>query len=59
MKTYNVFRGEYPFNEQIDIVYAESPEVALQKAINNVKTRAKTDVFDRHPVVELMEGAIQ
>lgn len=61
MKAYNVFRGEAPFAEQIDIVYAESPEVALQKAINNVNKNPKqrADVFQRHPVVEPMEGQLK
>jgi hypothetical protein len=55
MTTFDVLRGEFPFNEIIGYVYApaDQPEVALREAIKlcNVP-KAHPDIFMRHPVVQ-------
>ena len=45
---FNVFRGEYPFNDRIGVVDApeNQPEIALQRAIQNYS------LVDQNPVVE-------
>lgn len=52
MRTYAVYRGEYPFDQLIGFVHApaDQPEIALNKAINDYRAQ------DLHPVVELMPG---
>jgi hypothetical protein len=48
---YNVFRGEYPFNDRIGVVEApdDQPELALQRA------KEKYKQVDHNPVVEPQE----
>jgi TctA family transporter len=52
MNSYAVIRGEYPFEEVLGVVVGESPEAALADATEQNKN--STDVFVRHPVVELL-----
>lgn len=49
-----VIRGEYPFDEVVDMITATSPEEALAAA--QYKHKRDGDVFMRHPVVEPLEG---
>lgn len=45
-----IIRGEYPFNDVIDMLSAANAEEALTNAC--YKNRRDNDVFVRHPVVE-------
>jgi len=47
---YLVIRGEYPFDEVVDMIAATTPDEALAAAC--YKYRKDHDVFMRHPVVE-------
>ena len=46
MQTYNIYRGEYPFDELLGQTQAETAEQALQQAIKQLNG------VDLHPVVE-------
>ena len=52
MHSYAIIRGEYPFEEVLGVVVAETPEEALADAVDQNKN--SQDVFCRHPVVELL-----
>lgn len=49
-----IMRGEYPFDDVVDVVVADTADAALAEAIKKNKT--SNDVFLRHPVVEPVEG---
>lgn len=51
-----VIRGELPFDDVIGMETAETPEQALQQAVQ--RNANHPDVFMRHPVIEPL-GEIQ
>ena len=50
MQMYNVYNGEYPFDIYLGYVAADTPEEALQIAINQYGKEYP------HPVIEEMPG---